>query len=116
MSVSVINFFEIINIADPRPYNWDEFGEASGEALGKALKKVSLPLSLISVVGYIGSFLGRLTKKPMLLNRYRVKDMRERCWVADVQKAEQMLSFVPQYSLQQAVQETIDWYLDKKWL
>ena len=107
---------EIINIADPHPYSWDEFGEASGEALGNVLKRVDLPLSLIAIGGLIGSFLGRLTGKPMLLNRYRVKDMRESCWVADVQKAEQMLSFTPHFSLKQAVQETMDWYLEKKWL
>ncbi len=107
---------EIINVADPQPYSWDEFGETSGEVLGKVLKRVSLPLSVISVGGFIGSFFGRLTGKPMLLNRYRVKDIKERCWVADIQKAAQMLSFTPHFSLKRAVQETIDWYLEKKWL
>jgi len=107
---------EIINIADPRPYSWDEIGEASGEALGISPKKISLPFSLISLIGFLGSAVSHLTKKPMLLNRYRVKDMRESCWVADVEKAQEMLSFSPLFSLQEAVRETIDWYIQNRWL
>jgi len=107
---------EIINIADPRHYSWDEFGEAAGKAMGITPKKVSVPFFLIQLIGLFGTAMGRLTKKPMLLNRDRVKDMRERCWIADVTKAQEMLSFSPQFPLEQAVQETIDWYIQNKWL
>ncbi len=107
---------EIINIADPQPYSWDELGNTAGEALGISLKRVNIPFFLIHLIGLLGTAMGHLTKKPMLLNRYRVKDMRERCWIADVTKAQEMLSFSPHFSLRQAVQETIDWYIQRKWL
>ena len=34
---------EIINIADPQPYSWDEFGEASGEGAGPGAKPGASP-------------------------------------------------------------------------
>lgn len=107
---------EIFNIADPKPYNWDDLGQAAGEVMGKSLKRLNVPFALLSIYGKISELMSALTKKPSQLNRYRIREMKERCWIADVKKAEEMLSFHPHYSLKDAVQETIDWYLKQDWL
>ncbi|MFP4082465.1 MAG: NAD-dependent epimerase/dehydratase family protein [Candidatus Aminicenantes bacterium] len=107
---------EIINIADPRPYSWEEFGRTSGEALGKSLIKLKIPLPCLHLIAMASEMIGAAAKKPALLNRYRVKDMKERCWIADVNKAQQKLSWNPAYSLKQGIQETMDWYRRHNWL
>jgi len=107
---------EIINIANPRAYSWDDLGKAAGKAMGKSLKKLKIPFPSIYIIGIISEIMSIITKKPSLLNRYKIKEMKERCWIADVKKAEEKLSFYPHYSLQDAVQETINWYFQQKWL
>lgn len=107
---------EILNIADPNPYSWDDLGQAAGEAIGKSLRKLRVPLVSLSVYGRISELLGLFTKKPSLVNRYTVREMKERCWIADVKEAEKKLSFCPGYTLKDAVQETVEWYLQHDWL
>ncbi len=107
---------EIINVADPQPYHWDEFGKAAGEAMGKKLIKLKIPLSLLSMTAGILEAIGHLRHKPSLLNRHRIRDMKAECWIADLNKACSRLSFNPRYSLKEAIQETIDWYITHNWL
>lgn len=107
---------EIINVADPRPYSWDEFGIAAGKAMGKTLKRVRIPHSILYLGALISEIGGKVRSKPNIFDRDKYREMKETAWIADVRKAIEKLSFSPQYSLQEALQETIDWYLDNNWL
>lgn len=107
---------EIFNIGDQNPCSYDEFGELAGQAMGKKLKKVKIPISIGYFVALIADIAGRINKKPSILNLGKFKQMRQRAWIADMKRAKEKLSFQPQYSLQEAVKETINWYLKHNWL
>ncbi len=107
---------EIFNIGDQNPYSYDEFGEFAGQAMGKKLKKVKIPIPIGYLVALIADIAGRINKKPSILNLGKFKQMRQRAWIADMKKAKEKLSFQPQYSLQDAIQETLNWYLTHNWL
>jgi nucleoside-diphosphate-sugar epimerase len=64
----------------------------------------------------IADIAGRINKKPSIFNLGKFKQMRQRAWIADMNKAKEKLSFQPQYSLQDAIQETLKWYLKHNWL
>jgi nucleoside-diphosphate-sugar epimerase len=42
--------------------------------------------------------------------------MEQTHWVANIEKAAENLTFYPQYSLQEAIQETVDWYFKQGWM
>jgi len=107
---------EIINIADSKPCYYDDIGEAAGRALGKKLKKISFPLPAFYISALIYELVGILTKNPSIFNRHKFKEMRQPGWTADVRKAEEKLSFRTQYNLEEAIKETMDWYLEQGWL
>ena len=107
---------EIFNIGDQNPCSYDEFGELAGQAMGKKLKKVKIPIPIGYLVALIADIAGRINKKPSIINLGKFKQMRQRAWIADMKKAKEKLSFQPQHSLQEAVQETINWYLKHNWL
>jgi nucleoside-diphosphate-sugar epimerase len=65
------------------------------------------------LIGEVGS---RISKKPSVLNLEKFKRLNQRNWIADMEKSRDKLSFKPQYSLREAVQETISWYLEHNWL
>jgi nucleoside-diphosphate-sugar epimerase len=107
---------EIFNIADPSRCSYEELGILVGQAIGKKLKKVIIPIPvgyLIALIGEIGS---RISKRPSVLNLEKFKRLSQRNWIADMEKTREKLSFKPQYSLREAVQETISWYLEHNWL
>jgi len=107
---------EIFNIGDQNPCSYDEFGEFAGQAMGKKLKKVKIPIPIGYLVALIADIAGRINKKPSILNLGKFKQLRQRAWIADMKKAKEKLSFQPQYSLQDAIQETLNWYLKHNWL
>jgi len=107
---------EIINIANPKPYYWDEMGKTAGKILGKKLKVIKIPLSIVYLWALMAEAGGVITKKPSIFNRNKFTEMKQRGWVVDVQKAENKLSFRTQYSLEEATRETIQWYLKHNWL
>jgi len=107
---------EIFNIGDPNPCSYDEFGEIAARAIGRKLRKVKIPIPVGYLVALVADVAGKISKKPSILNLHKFKQMKQRGWVADMRKATEELSFQPQYSLQEAIQETINWYLKHNWL
>lgn len=107
---------EIFNIADPQPWTWEELGEAAGKAIGKKFRKVRLSMGLLFMAVSLSEFMDRLKKEPGLFNRDRYADLKQPGWVADIEKAAAVLSFRPRYTLEKAIQETMDWYIAERWL
>jgi nucleoside-diphosphate-sugar epimerase len=107
---------EILNIADSRPYTWEELGMAAAAALGKKCRRMTVPKGLLYLAALFLESGDRLTSKPGILNRDKYRDMIQPSWMVDVGKAAEMLSFRTRYRLDQAVQETISWYVAAGWL
>jgi nucleoside-diphosphate-sugar epimerase len=107
---------EIFNIADPRPYAWEELGEAAAAALGRRIRRVKIPMSVIYGASLLSELKNRFTRNAGTFDRNKYRDLAQPAWVIDVEKASQMLSFRPRYTLNMAMQETIAWYVAQKWL
>lgn len=107
---------EIFNIANPNPYRWDEIGEAAGQVMEKPLVKVKVPLPLVYFASLISEMGSKIRKNLNIINRDKFKEMKQEGWIANVEKAANELSFHPQYSLQEAIRQTINWYLRHNWL
>jgi nucleoside-diphosphate-sugar epimerase len=107
---------EIFNIADPNPCSYELLGELAGQAIGKKLKKVKIPIPIAYLIALIGDLGGRINKKPSFINLEKFKRLNQRSWIADMKKTKEKLSFQPQYSMRDAVQETVNWYMKHNWL
>ncbi len=107
---------DIYHIADPQPYSWDDFGHAAARALGKRSRTLKIPLPLVYTTAFFSELLSRLTRKPSIINRYKIKEMRQEGWVADTEITREKLNFRPEYTLDEAVAETAEWYQQRGWL
>jgi dihydroflavonol-4-reductase len=76
----------------------------------KPLVPVTLPEAVLTPIGLWAKVEARITGRPPLLNDQRVLDFRELYWLCSGEKAKRELGFVPQYDLETAVRETVDWY------
>lgn len=107
---------EIFNIANPVPHNWDDIGQSAGQVMGIELKKVKIPLPFLYLAALISEIISKISRSPSIFDRNKFQDMKQKGWIADTSKATEKLSFQPRYALQEAVQETIDWYVENNWL
>jgi nucleoside-diphosphate-sugar epimerase len=105
---------EIFNIADPRPYGWEDIGGIAAGLLGKEPIPIHLPIWSAYLASLASEGVGRLLGGGnSLFNTSKVKQMRPDGWVADIRKARRELGFETVFSLEQGLGETIAWYLWK---
>ena len=107
---------EIFNVAYPNPRSWDELGLAAGKALDVKLRTIKLPLSTLYPWYLIAEFLGKISKNPSILSREKYFEMKQSAWIVNTEAAQEKLGFTPLLTFQDAIQETIDWYINNRWL
>jgi dihydroflavonol-4-reductase len=107
---------EILHLANPDPSSWEDLGRAAAEAMQIKLINLKLPLPIAYLVSCGAEVLGKIHGDPSILNRQKFEELRQDGWVADTQKAKEKLDFTPQYSLREAIHETINWYMTNNWL
>lgn len=107
---------EILNIADPTPYTWDEFGKTAAQCLDKRPRQMKFPLPLVYAIAIFSEFLDLFKKKPGIISLDKIGEMRQSAWVADTRKAEEVMGFRTEVPLAAALEETFKWYSDHDWL
>ena len=104
-------------ISEPRGYTQQEFRQLVCRQLGKRwVLPVTCPLWLVRTVCALAEWWGKLTLKPSTLNGDKFKILKQRNWLCDTTHAQQDLNFTAQYTLEQGLQEAIQWYRQAHWL
>ena len=93
-------------------YTWWEVARKVTELEGKTLKALPLPQGALVPVAAVSQFYRCLTGRAVLLNREKVREMKEDSWVCKTAKLAS-LGFAPSRSLKEALKETLDWYREK---
>jgi dihydroflavonol-4-reductase len=106
----------IFNLGDPQPYSWDDFGRASGRILGKSPRTVHFPLPVVYLIAYLTEIWSKISRRPNILDRHKIQEIRQDAWVADIGRAREVLGFRAEFSLESALEETITWYKEQGWL
>jgi dihydroflavonol-4-reductase len=107
---------DILHLANPDPSRWEDLGRMAAEAMGIKLFKLKFPLPIAYIVSCGAEIVGIIRKDPSILNRQKFEELKQEGWVAETQKAREKLNFIPQYTLSEAIHETIDWYSQNNWL
>ena len=107
---------EVFNIAEAKSYSWNDIGRTAGKILGKKLLKLNIPLPLVFLTAVGADFLSLFTRKRSIINRHKYTEYCQDGWVADTTKAADLLDFHAEYSLEQGLCETLQWYQEHNWL
>ncbi len=97
-------------------YNWKQIGKVIEKAMGKGAITLRLPHPLIYVVAAIAQFFSMFSSKPATFNLEKARDFVQEAWTCDTTKSQNELGFKERYSLEEGMQNTIDWYKKEKWL
>lgn len=98
-------------------YNWSELTEIIKKALGKKfVLKLKLPHFFVLSLAAISGFIGKFQKKPPVFNYEKGIDFIQDYWTCSAQKAKQDFNYEPVYSVEEGIQQTINWYKENNWL
>jgi len=103
-------------LAHPELVTWRSFAMDIGEVVGRPPHLISVPGGVASVIAIAAEAVAGLRHRPAVLNRERVREIRQRRWVCDPSRAMSDFAFAPAYPVRRGVAETTDWYLKEAWL
>lgn len=100
-------------ISDGDIYTLDEISLSLGRIMGRKTFRVPLPTKILYLYALL---LENIVNKPTVLNRERVVELSQRYWICDSSKIRRELGFKPRYPLEEGVRETLNWYIENRWL
>ncbi|MBA4372421.1 MAG: hypothetical protein C0402_06120 [Thermodesulfovibrio sp.] len=99
-------------LSDHMVYTNEDIARVIGGSVGKRALKISIPRSLLPVIGFIGQ---KIDKKG-IINRDRIIDFSYTNWTCDSGRAERELGVRSKTMLREGIQWTADWYRTHQWL
>ena len=103
-------------LAHAKAVAWSELSSAAARIMRKRTRVLRIPSALAYAVGGCAELCSRLTGKPTILSREKVKEARCRHWTCDTRRAAQELGFEAQTSLELGLAQTLAWYKETGWL
>lgn len=104
-------------VSEPRGYSSRSFSDYIQESMGiKRVLHITAPLFVLKAISSVSELVARITKKPATLNSDKYNIMKQRNWLCDTAPIEKELGFEADYDLHRGTEETIQWYIQEKWL
>jgi len=103
-------------VTDGKLYNIDTYNDIISDHLGKKPRVITIPLGLVKPIAYCAELAGKISGNYPIINRDKMPEITARNWNCDVSPLVKDFNFEPQYTLEEALKETIDWYKEKQWI
>lgn len=103
-------------VSDGNIYPSNIFYAAISNILDKKTLKVTIPISLMKVIATISEGIGKLRGQYPMLNRNKIKEYFARSFAVDTTDIKNDFNFVPDFTLEEGLQETINWCKTNKLL
>lgn len=107
---------EIFFLSDGHDYRMDEIADIFAQAMAIRTLKLRIPQHLLFGMGFFAECFARVTGKPSIMSRGKVREMRCANWLCDIAKARSALGFEPRIALAQGAALTVAWYKKEHWL
>jgi len=107
---------EIFFISNKQSYSLTEFMNLIGGIMNKKGIAITIPAFILDVAAFFGENLARLSGKIAIVNRDKVREMKQQYWLVDSSKAERKLGFLAEIKIEQGLKQTYLWYLHQGWL
>ncbi len=100
---------------DATPF-YSDLGDMIGTALGKTgILKLPVPDALARTAGGLATIVSQLRGRPGVFSLDKAREGAAGSWICSAGKIKQELGFKTKASLEDRLQETVDWYLERGW-
>jgi nucleoside-diphosphate-sugar epimerase len=107
---------EIFFLSDGHDYRMAEIADIFAQAMGSRPLKLRIPQQLLFVLALCAECCARVTGKPSMMSRGKLREIRCTNWLCDSAKARALLGFEPRIALAQGAALTVAWYKKEQWL
>ena len=104
------------NVADGHRYNRYDLANITKQILRMKTVKVHIPTRIVHTLAFFQEMAGRIQGNMPALNRDKIAELTASNWSCDISNIRKDLGFIPRYSLENGLTETIKWYKDNQWL
>ncbi len=102
--------------SDGRIHKMGHFLSHIAASLNKKTLSFTIPYPVIDTAVFMTGLLDKITGKKSLLNAEQVAKAKAQNWDCDISDLVQDFGYLPQYTLEAAVQETTEWYIEHGWI
>jgi nucleoside-diphosphate-sugar epimerase len=103
-------------VSDGRVYPSDEFYGIIADILGKKTLKFTIPTGAMKIIALISEGIGKVRGHYPILNRNKIKEYFARSFAVDTTDIKNDFNFVPEFTLEEGLKETINWCKKNKLL
>jgi len=107
---------KVYYVAGPQTLTIRTMIDAVEQAVKHKVLKIPMPAPLIRAAAAVAELHSSLTKKPVLLNRDKAREVLAGGWACSIEKARQELGFDPRVGIVQGMAATVEWYREKHWI
>jgi nucleoside-diphosphate-sugar epimerase len=103
-------------ICNDQTYSWTQVIGEIKKLMDKKPFDLSVPYWFAYGIASVIEFVARVRGKPTILDRQKMKELKEQYWTASNQKLRSQLGFSPKLSIEQGLRITYDWYKENLWI
>lgn len=103
-------------VTDGKSYTWDMLLRTIASQVNPRALTLKIPLSIIWMGCQAGGLFGHLFKNPQDLNPDKWFEIKQDGWICSSLRIQSELGFLPQWTLENGVKETVAWYRKSGWL
>jgi nucleoside-diphosphate-sugar epimerase len=103
-------------LANPKPYAWSEISRITLDYFGKRAVHVNVPLPLLQGVAFFTEVFSKMTKKPNIVSRQKIIEMKQDFWICTPAKAQRDFKWQAKIEIEDGIKETLSWYVANHWL
>jgi nucleoside-diphosphate-sugar epimerase len=103
-------------LAHAKAISWTELRSVAAGIMRKRPRVLRIPAPLAYAVGGCAELWSRVTRKPGILSREKVREALCERWTCETRRASQELGFDARTSLETGIAETLAWYKEAGWL
>lgn len=96
--------------------SWRELDREIANALEKRAITIHIPISIAMLIALFRETFAKIKGETSMVNREKIRELRERFWICDGSRAEEELGFHPRISLREGIERSAGWYEAEGWL
>ncbi len=103
-------------LANSTPVSWGELRDSAARIMGRSARVLRVPPAVAYAVGLGAEAWARLTGKPGIISREKVREALCPYWTCDTRRAAEEIGFEARTSLDAGLALTLAWYREAGWL
>jgi nucleoside-diphosphate-sugar epimerase len=103
-------------IASEQYYDWKTVGRITAGVMGKKALRLRIPEAGVYAIAAVSELYGLVSRKPVLLNFEKARDIVQDAWTCSIAKAQRELGFKESLSLEEGIRGTVAWYRHQGWI